>query len=266
MDTRLLKQAIEFYEQGNSMNKTAKTYHSTPQTLKKLFISNGVKIRNQKEQLILENMKRTKAINHNYFDKLTNENSYYLGFLGADGTVRKNRNEIKIGLSSVDLNFLEEFKEKLELERDIHNYQTNNGFNVSELLFSSAKIKEDIGKYGIIPNKTYIGLNLNLIPKEFQLAFIKGFWDGDGTVVYNKNTKQVKVSFCSRTKQILEQINNFFENKGYVYSSNRSKNIVYDLEFSTLPSLNILKQFYELNTPCLKRKYDKYLKILELRE
>ena len=266
MDTRLLKEAIEFYEQGNSMNKTAKTYHSTPQTLKKFFISNGIKIRNRKEQLILENMKRAKAINHNYFDKLTNENSYYLGFLGADGTVRKNRNEIKIGLSSVDLNFLEEFKEKLGLERDIHNYQTNNGFNVSELLFSSAKIKEEIMKYGIIPNKTYIGLDLDLIPQQFQLPFIKGFYDGDGSVVYNSNTKQVKLTFCSHTKKILEQINNFFNNKGHIYSSQRTKNIIYELDFSTLPSLDILKQFYELDTPCLIRKYEKYLNILKLRQ
>lgn len=266
MDTRLLPEAIDFYNQGNSMNKTAKQYNSTPQTLKKLFISNGVKIRNQKEQLILENMKRAKPINHNYFDKLTNENSYYLGFLGADGTVRKDRNEIKIGLSSIDLNFLEEFQKKLQSERPIHNYQTNNGFDVSELIFSSVKIKEEIMKYGIVPNKTYIGLDLNLIPKEFQLPFIKGFYDGDGSVVYNQNTKQVKLTFCSYTKKILEQINNFFNNQGHIYSSQRTKNIIYELDFSTLPSLDILKQFYKLDTPCLIRKYKKYLNILKLRQ
>ena len=41
---------------------------------------------------------------------------------------------------------------------------------------------------------------------------------------------------------------------------------LYSLEFSTLPSLEILKNFYELNTPCLKRKYEKYQEILILRK
>ena len=266
MDTSLLQKAIEFYNQGNSMNLTAKTFHSTPSTLKKLFIAENVHIRNQKEQLILENKKRAKSINHNYFDKLNNENSYYLGFLGADGTVRKDRNEIKIGLSSVDLKFLENFQEKLQSDRAIHIYQTNNGFEVAELLFTSAQIKETIKQYGIIPNKSYIGLNLDLIPKKFHLPFIKGFYDGDGSVIYNKNTKQVKLTFCSGTKPILKQINEFFDNKGKIYTDCRGKNPVYNLEFSTSASLSILEQFYSIDTPCLNRKYEKYKNILELRK
>lgn len=266
MDTRLLQDAIDFYNQGNSMNSTAKQFHSTPGTLKKLFIQNNVYIRSQKEQLILENMKRAKKINHNFFNELNLKNSYYLGFLAADGTVRSNRNEIKIGLSSIDLQFLEQFQDDLESERSIHNYQTNNGFNVSELIFSSAKIKEDIGKYGIVPNKTYIGLNLNLIPQQYKLSYIKGFYDGDGSVVYNKNTNQVKLTFCSYTKTILEQINDYFGKIGYIYEKKSSKNIAYELDFSTMPSLNILKRFYEIDTPCLKRKYQKYLNILKLRQ
>lgn len=264
MNIELLQKAIDFYNNGNSMAKTAKIFHSTPNTLKKLFNEKNIYIRNQKEQLILENIKRTKAINHNYFSVLNNENSYYIGFLAADGTIRKDRNEIKIGLSSVDKEFLQDFKEKIKTEKEIHTYMTSNGFECSELSFSSLQMKLDLMNYGIVPNKTVIGLNLNLIPKQYQLAFIKGFFDGDGSVVFNKNTKQIKVSFVSHTKEILEQINNFFNKQGYIYQDNRK--ILYSLEFSTLPSLKILKNFYKLNTPCLKRKYEKYQEILILRK
>lgn len=48
--------------------------------------------------------------------------AYILGFLSADGTVSRNGNRIKIGLSSVDRNFLELIKEELRVEKKIFDY------------------------------------------------------------------------------------------------------------------------------------------------
>lgn len=265
MDTTMLPAAIDFYEQGNSMAVTARQFHSTPNTLKKLFQARGVHIRDQRESLILENKKRAKPINHNYFSTLTQENAYYLGFLAADGTVRKDRNEIKVGLSSVDKDFLVEFKDKLQAERDIHVYSTNNGFECAELVFTSAQIKQDVMQYGVVPNKTVKGLDLNLIPPEFKLAFIKGFFDGDGSFSYDKHTKQGKVRFTSYTKEILEQIIEYLNLQGYIYPDKRREQL-FSLEFSTLPSIEILNRFYALDTPCLKRKKDKYDEFIQLRD
>lgn len=263
MDANLLQTAIDFYNQGNSMTKTCKEFHTTPNTLKKLFLQQNIHIRNRTEQLIIENKRRAKKINHDYFSVLNNENSYYLGFLAADGTVRKDRNEIKIGLSAKDEYFLKDFQSKLNSEKEVHTYTNGKGFECSELIFTSFQIKQDIMKYGIVPNKTYIGISLKPIPEKFRLAFIKGFFDGDGSFSYNKNTKQAKVSFVSHTPEILEEIKLFF-NSGNIYQDSRT--LVYSLEFSTIPSLNIMKQFYELDTPFLKRKREKYLECLKLRD
>ena len=114
MNIELLSLAIDFYNEGNSMAKTAKEFHSNPNTLKKLFKEQGIKIRNQQEQLILENIKRTKQIDHYFFSILNQVNSYYLGFFAADATVRKDRHEIKIGLSIIDREFLIELKNYLK--------------------------------------------------------------------------------------------------------------------------------------------------------
>ena len=264
MDAKLINESIDFYNQGNSMSSTCKKFHTTSGTLKKIFKERNIYIRNRSEQCVLENIKRTKDINHFYFDTVNNENSYYLGFLAADGTVRKDRNEIKVGLSKVDKEFLINFKNKLQSEKEVKDYITTKGFEVSEFCFSSLNIKTQLAKYGIVPNKTYKGLDLNLIPELFKLPFIKGFFDGDGSIVYNKNTKQVKISFTSHTKEFLKQINEYFENQGHIYRDKRSD--VYELEFSTNPSLRILYLFYEtIKSPCLARKYNKYLEILELR-
>lgn len=257
------KTIIDFYNLGNSQKKVCKEFKITSNELKNILKDNNIHIRTRQEQLILENIKRTKNVNHFYFNELNNTNCYYLGFLAADATVRKDRNEIKIGLSSVDKDFLEEFRKNLDIEKEVCLRTSTKGFECAELSFSSAKIKQDIMKYGIVPNKTYIGLQLNKIPKEYQLSFIKGFFDGDGSFVYNNSTKQCTVSFACHTKSFLEDINNYFNNKGKIYKDKRSE--TYSLEFSTLPSLDIMKIFYEIPTPYLKRKKQKYLECLELR-
>ena len=263
MNVNELQNAIDFYNQGNSMASTAKAFGSTSYTLKKLFSERGVHIRNQREQVIIDNKKRSKKVNNDYFDTLNQENVYYLGFFAADSTIRKTRNEIKIGLSSVDKSFLEELKEKMGIEKDVHVYTTNNGFECVELTFSSEKIKKTLAQYDIVPNKTITGIHLTNIPDEFKLAFIKGFFDGDGSFSYNKNTKQAKVSFTSYTREILEEIQKFIK-EGYIYSDSR-RDQLFSLELSTLPSLRLMESFYSLDTPCLERKKQKYFECLKLR-
>lgn len=261
MNANDIDKAIDFYNQGNSMNATCRKFKTTNGTLKKIFINKNVHIRNQKEQLILENKKRAKSLNHDYFSTLDDTKCYYLGFLAADGCIRKDRNEIKICLSSVDKNFLEEFKNNLNSEMEVKTYVTNNGFECCEFRFSSLQIKLDLAKYSIVPNKTEKGITMKNIPEEFKLAFIKGYFDGDGCLTVNNNTKQVKVSFTSHTVGILEEIKNYF-NRSNIY---KKQNNNFSLEFSTLPSLDILQSFYNLKTPCLMRKYDKYLNALDIR-
>lgn len=253
---------IKEYANGASLAELSRKSKMSVYKIKQLLNKNNITIRSRFEQAVYTNMSRGKKINHNYFDKLNNEKSYYLGFLAADGCVRPNRNEIKIGLSSIDRKWLEEFRNKLQSERTIKDYTTSKGFQVSELLFSSLKIKTELAKYSIIPNKTYIGITMKNIPNEYKLAFIKGYFDGDGSFSYNKNTKQCKIQIVSNTKGILKEINDFLNNQGNIYSHNKNN---YSLEFSTLPSLNIMKQFYDLDTPYLERKKEKYQEALLIR-
>lgn len=264
MDTT--NKVIEYYIQGNSMASCSRKFKISQYLVKKILKENQIKIRNRSEQLVIENKKRAKPINHNYFSVLNQENSYYLGFIAADGTIRNNNrtncNEIKIGLSAIDKNFLEEFKARIQSECKIREYITSNGFNCVSFTFSSEQIKQDLKKYSIVNNKTYLGITMKNIPSNFKLAFIKGYFDGDGSFSFNRNTKQGMIKFTSYTKGILEEINAFFNNTGKIYNK---QNRCYSLEFSTLPSLKILEQFYLLETPCLKRKQQKYYDFLKLR-
>ena len=254
------QEIIKAYEGGASLASLSRQTGLSIYKIKKILQNNSVKIRTRFEQTIFTNMSRGKQINHNYFNDLNDEKVYYLGFLAADGCVRPNRNEIKIGLSAIDREWLEEFKLKLNSEREIKDYITSKGFAVSELNFSSLKIKTELAKYSIIPNKTYLGITMKAIPDKYKLAFIKGYFDGDGCFIFNKNTKQCSLKITSHTKEILEEISYFFR-AGNIYSHGKD----FELNFSTNPTLKIMQLFYDLDTPCLKRKKEKYLEALKIR-
>lgn len=241
---------IKYYLEGNSLSKTSRTYEISIYVLKKILTSNNIHIRNQSEQCVIENIKRRKKVDDTFFSKLTQENVYYIGFIAADGTIRKDRNAIKIGLQAGDKQWLEDFRKSLQLEKEISEYTTKTGHKVARLEFSSKQIKEDLAKYSIVPNKTQIGITMRNIPDEYKLAFIKGFFDGDGSYTCGK------VKITSNTEGILKEIRDFIPQKSYLYYTNRH---LYSLEMSTIPSLDFLNSIYNLNTPCLQRKYDKYL-------
>ena len=254
------QEIIKAYEDGASLASLSRQTGLSTYKIKKILQNNSVKIRTRFEQTVFTNMSRGKQINHNYFNDLNDEKVYYLGFLAADGCVRPNKNEIKIGLSAIDREWLEEFKLKLNSERKIEDYITGKGFAVSELKFSSLKIKTELAKYSIVPNKTYLGITMKNVPDRYKLAFIKGYFDGDGCFVFNKNTKQCSLKITSHTKGILEEISYFFR-AGNIYSHGKD----FELDFSTNPTLKIMELFYDLDTPCLKRKKEKYLEALKIR-
>lgn len=254
------KELVKFYQAGNSLAATSRKFKISVYKIKKILEQEKVKLRTKREQNIFENIKRTKKINHNFFDKLTPAAAYYLGFLTADGCVYQKRNLIKVTLSFVDRKFLEDFKEALAAEREVIDSVTNQGFSISTFAFSSQKIKEALIHYDIKPNKTYLGVSMKKIPEKLKLCWIKGFFDGDGCFTFDKRTLRSKITFISKTKSILEEIQNFLS-IGKIYPKGKC----YELDFSTVAANQLMEKFYELETPCLKRKREKYLKYKTLR-
>jgi len=244
------QELVNYYQDGNSLAATSKKFDISVYKIKKILQQENIHIRSRHEQCIIENQKRSFKINHYYFDELDDIKAYWLGFLAADGTVRKNRNEIKIGLKAQDAFLLKEFKTNLESEHPLKFYKTKNNYEVVEFRFSSERIKKQLAYYSIVPNKTYIGITMKNIPDKYKLAFIKGFFDGDGSYTANK------VKIVSYTENILKEIQDFIPQKSYIYYTNRN---LYSLELSTIPSLEFLTSIYSIKTPQLDRKYQKYL-------
>lgn len=231
-------------------------------TVKRNLMSIGVKIRSRREQTILTNQKRKKSVNDYYFNFIGNNQAWLMGFLAADGWIDKNTNAIEISLSSKDREILEKIKFELEIERPILDRTSNNGFDISKLTWSSKNHKEILAKYGIVNNKTYKPMHLpNDFNKDEKLAFILGFFDGDGSISINNNYLRFRI--VSHRDEILKDIATFLtEQYNCTYSLSQDNRGLYELSISTTYAVQIFKDMYKLNTLRLNRKYQKFLEYI----
>lgn len=261
-----IQEIIKLYNEGKSLSFIANKYDTYGGKIKSILIKNGIKIRTRAEQNRIINQERGLKVNHHYFDNIdSNEKAWLLGFLAADGNISKDRNRIKIGLNSVDRPILEKIKIMIESERDILDYETNNGFKISELSWSSENHKKQLAKYGIIPNKTYKKMKLPIFDFSKQLSFILGYFDGKGCFKDNGTTCRLEI--CSYRPELLED---FARILSFLCSSNnkevckdKSRKNYYTLTYSTKDAKKILDKMYSLNDIFLLRKYYKYKKWLQ---
>lgn len=262
-----IQEIIKLYNEGKSLSFIANKYNTYNAKIKSILVQNGITIRTRAEQNRINNQERGLKVNHKYFDNIdSNEKAWLLGFLAADGSIAADRNRIKIGLSSIDRQILENIKFVLKSEKNILDYETNKGFQVSELSWSSENHKKQLAKYGIVPNKTYKEMHLPNFDLDKQLSFILGYFDGDGC--FKDDGATCRFEICSYRPELLEDfakiLNNFCNSNKKVYQSNNRKNY-YTLTYSTKEARKILDKLYSLKTNnlFLLRKYQKYISWLK---
>ena len=271
MLTQEIKEEIiyRYSQEYDSLAELSRNYSITTAAIKKLLLENNIHIRDRREQTHFTNMKRAKSCNDNYFSEINTYNKAWLiGFLASDGTIRKERNSIKIGLSARDREILEKIKQEVSIDRDILEYTSSNGFDIVQLEWTSMQQKQDLAKYGVVPNKTYNNLSLPCFEDDnYTLAYILGYFDGDGSISLSPQG-YLRFRLCCYTESLLKDIAIFFQNKyGATYSLSKDPNRqMYELSISTLYAKDIFNDMYNLNTLHLNRKYQKYLEYKTIHE
>ena len=71
-------------------------------------------------------------INHEYFKKQSEDVGYWIGILGSDGSVNRNKNEIYIELQRQDRELLEKLNSAIENQRPVRDYETARGYENSK--------------------------------------------------------------------------------------------------------------------------------------
>ena len=251
--------------------KSGKEFGYSVNKVKKILKENDIYIRNHYDAMVLANKTRAYKKNENYFSKESHNMAWIMGFIAADGSIRKDSNSIKIALSIVDKEILEKIKKEIEIENPIKDYITNNGFEISEFIWTCEQHKKDLAKYYIVPNKTFKLKPPTNLNKDFWIDYIRGYFDGDGSINLIKNSNgrgngNLCWQVCSATPEILEwMINYLYEEynipKVSVQMQKRKENLYY-FQYSSKATRQIYHILYNDSSMFLKRKRERFEEII----
>lgn len=204
--------------------------------------------------------KRKYNVNDNYFLKPNIENSYWAGFLSADGYIPKSRKLICIDLSSKDLEHLKLFKNTLNYDGGIYTRFRTRGdkqHSASRLRVSSEDIVNQLSSnFNIYDNKAKCQEPPNLKQEE-SLAFIKGLIDGDGCIRRRQDRNNVLSFELLGSKKMLEWVIYWFNTIEPIKFTIRLKDNIFNIRSESKAIERILIYLKQLNTPYLSRKWDK---------
>ena len=122
-----------------------------------------------------------------YFERIdTTEKAYWLGFIAADGCVqdKPGKRMLSICLSTKDEKHLMKFQNAIGSRHSIYRTHRQTPFGEcrsSQLDLSSKKLATDLQRWGIVPRKSKI-LRAPIIPSALNSHWVRGYFDGDGSV------------------------------------------------------------------------------------
>lgn len=207
--------------------------------------------------------KRHTIKRHDSFSTFTQESCYWAGFIAADGYIR---NGVGIELSAIDINHLIKLCRFVGREEDLY-FRTrcidDKVRKYVSLHLRSKQIADDLEKlFNIVPRKSLILEPPNL-PKEMLRHFIRGYFDGDGSVGWHKYNNIPRICFCSGSEKfitwIFDILHEELEDLGNRTVKKRKNSKVKTLSFSGKSAQVILDWMYGGdNITYLDRKFNKF--------
>lgn len=131
---------------------------------------------------------RKYKVNDNYFKKWSSDMAYILGFWFADGSICIKKGIFAISQNTKDRYILEKISLRLGSSYPIFDGRNNYNSPYSKISIRSKEIIKDIIKMGGKERKS-LDVKFPDIPKKYLPDFIRGLWDGDGTVFYRLSSQ-----------------------------------------------------------------------------
>lgn len=196
MNNKTIKLLAYEYENGASVNSLSEKYNFSVPTIRKYIYP-----------LVTKHKYGSWAVKYsfdkNFFKTIdTQEKAYWLGFIYADGCVEKHG--LSILLSTDDIDHIEKFKNDLKSTHPIASRAQpikDKGKivriqNSSRIRISSIELAADLIRLGVFYNKSKILKfpNEDQVPAKFIHHFMRGYFDGDGSIW--KSINKSKVNYC----------------------------------------------------------------------
>ncbi len=201
--------------------------------------------------------KRIYELDQTVFDVIDNEEkAYWLGFLYADGYNHETRGTIVLTLCNQDIDTLEKFRDFLKTNKPIG----RNDNNSSKVVVESKHMSKRLNELGVKQAKTHI-LEFPKLERELVRHFIRGYFDGDGSISYGKILNYNIGASITSTKMFLSKIVEEIPDVRFWFNKRHKErdNNIYSI--STGSASNIIKLYHYLyneSTIFMDRKKNKF--------
>lgn len=274
-----------YIERKNTV-EMAKEANCSVDSIRDWMNRNGLKVSRE----ITNDAKRKYNFNHHFFKHVdTEKKAYWLGFIMADAYISSKDSQFKLSLARRDKSHLQKFLNDLESDYVIKDYDnhsnlTNKVHPMSKVVITSRRFHDGLVDKGITPQKAGNEQKPN-IPLYFYKDFIRGYFDGDGTISCGVRKRRInyktQITFEERIwssgsilggKKFLKGMSDVFYSTLGVNPVVRKKSDyeeIYQLSFSDGTLKTIMDWLYKDATVYLdrkKEKYEEYLCLLERKE
>lgn len=210
---------------------------------------------------------------------LTQKGAYLAGFVLADGCIDDSANKnirISIGLKNDknNMELLNWVKKEFNISNKISEivYQTKFkdpkynkiGHNI-HISFGQIddRVEESLFNLGIRPRKSEHEF-VPTIPKEFFGSWLRGYFDGDGSIMIRKNNTCFCLAFTAGSYGFLynlgEKLKEHIDNCSFSIRHPDKNSKTHHLTFDNFRNISqIANIMYEHNDFCLERKYNKFV-------
>lgn len=222
-----------------------------------------------------KNRMRKYKLDETYFDRIDTPNkAYILGLMCADGCNYPPKRTAFISLQESDIDLLEKIRYELHSDQPLKiidqstrcnkNYSYN---NMCTFYMHSTHICNSLTALGVVKNKSLV-LDFPNIPEYLYSHFVRGYFDGDGSVyqyVKNENNKSIRITFtsteqfCRKLKEILEKELDVYCG---IYDASCHNGVTKVAALTGDSSKRLLAWMYKDAELFLQRKYDRYIQYM----
>lgn len=259
------QEIIRLYtKEGLTMAEIAKRYATKHTQISSILHAHKIPIKKVRH--------KNRLLKEDYFSEIdTEQKAYFLGLMLTDGAVVKdNKGErqdtISLELVETDVEIINKFKEEINSNSSLYfNKRKNREKGTYTLSFRSNQMSNDLSKYGIVQNKTYITEHLPQIPEEFMVPFIRGIIDGDGSLYFSGNCWHCSITSYSENilNELQSEISQRIGKTNTLKIYNAGKVGTHRLTYNHYDTLKIVEVFYRNNNISIARKNAIANRILE---
>ena len=247
----------KYLNENYTLKQLGKEFNCSYPTIRNLLNKHKIKSRGNKQGYPRDEF---------YFNKIdTEEKAYWLGFLYADGCVHSNNYEISVNIT--DREHVEKFKTAIKAFNhsitEIQDKRFQNAKTLYQFSIRDKQLHQDLIKWGCIPQKSLLINKIPNIPRDYVSHFLRGYFDGDGSLHYLRGTNNYRISFVG-TKDFLNDIQKELQTNVSLQSNIAGK--AYVLQIAGRRQVERILNYLYNNSKennRLNRKYQKYLDCLD---